>query len=93
MRIKEELERLIGKIKDEEPVLVSDQWSEKFLRESPFMPFGSICNIIAQAYQGRGINRETLRELCELAFELASTFTLKAFSRVNRRSEIEPDLK
>jgi hypothetical protein len=29
---------------------MADQWLKKFKRENPFMPFGSICNMLGQIY-------------------------------------------
>jgi len=72
-------------------IIVKDIWSEKFLRESNFMPFGSMCNLIGQAYQSKGITIEELEKLSQKAFELAMEFTEKAYNRVSQSKE-EKDL-
>jgi len=72
-------------------IIVQDQWSEKFLREYPFMPFGSLCNLIGQAFQGKGIDEETLERLARKAFQLAQEFTEEVYSKV-KKEEKEPEL-
>ena len=56
-----------------------DAWDIKFLREQPFMAFGSLCNLIGQAYRGKAITEVGLEELAKQAFRLAQEFTKEAF--------------
>ncbi|MBT9170808.1 MAG: hypothetical protein DDT18_01159 [Actinobacteria bacterium] len=51
------------------------EWEIRFLREGVFMPFGSLCNLLGQAYQGKGITPETLEKLAKKAFEIARELT------------------
>jgi hypothetical protein len=75
-------------------IKVNTQWDEKFLRETPFMPFGSLCNLIGQAYQGKGIDEETLEKLARKAFELCLEFTERSYNVVEREEqEIEVKTK
>ena len=71
--------------------VVKSQWDEKYLRESPWMPFGSMCNLIGQALRGTGMSKEQLESLAKKAFELSMNFTEKAFDRVTQDKE-EKDL-
>jgi hypothetical protein len=73
-------------------IIAKTQWDEKFLREALWMPFGSLCNLIGQAYQGKGIALEELEALARKAFELAMDFSEEAFNRVEKIEE-EPDIK
>jgi len=76
-------------------VIAHDQWAEKFLRETPFMPFGSMCNLIGQALNGKGegIDTARLEELASKAFELAMKFTAEAFESVEKVQEEEAEIK
>ena len=66
-----------------------NQWDVKYLRTQPFMPFGSICNLIGQVYQGREISEKKLKELLELAFRLSVEFTNKAFKNAEDFGELK----
>ena len=50
------------------------EWDKKFLREQPFMPFGSLMNAYCQINQGKGIKVEELikdaNELFNFSVEL-----------------------
>ena len=65
-------------------IKVSDTWAEKFLREQPFMAFGSLCNFLGQAYQGKGISEKELEKLARKSFELAMEFAEKAYERIEK---------
>jgi hypothetical protein len=73
-------------------IRVKDQWAEKFLRESLWMPVGSFCNLVGQAYQGKGITEEELERLARKIFSLALEFTEEAYNRTEKVEE-EPDIK
>jgi len=68
-------------------IIAKNQWDEKWLRESLWMPVGSFCNLVGQAYQGKGITEEELEKLARKIFSLALEFTEEAFSRVERIEE------
>ena len=40
-----------------EKLITSDIWTEKFIREKIFMPFGTMMNSYAIINQGKGISR------------------------------------
>ena len=73
-------------------IKAKNQWDEKFLREALWMPFGSMCNLIGQAYQGKGINIEELENLAAKAYELALQFTKEAYERAEKEDEKEPEI-
>jgi len=71
---------------------MKDNWDVKYLRESVFMPFGSMCNLIGQAYQGKGITIEELENLTKKAFVLALTFVSKAYDEAGEQETGKADL-
>ena len=66
-------------------IQIKNQWDEKYLRESVFMPFGSMCNLIGQALHGTGIKQDEFEELSRKAFDLAMEFTKEAFERTESK--------
>ena len=80
---------------NQKKIIVYDVWAEKFMRETPFMPFGSMCNLIGQALNGKGegIDTAQLEELASKAFELAMKFTAEAFESVEKIQEEEAEIK
>jgi len=76
-------------INNKEKIIAKDQWEEKFLREALWMPFGSMCNLVGQSFQGKGISKEELDKVTRKIFELAMEFTEEAFKRVRRGKEEE----
>ncbi len=49
----------------------SSTWDIKYLKEYPFMPFGSLLNAWANINQGKGISLEEFLEQAEEIFKLA----------------------
>lgn len=76
-------------------VVAKDQWAEKYLRESVWMPFGSLCNLYGQVNQGQAMSKESLKEVAEIIFGCVMDFTEKAFNRTERQtaSEKAPELQ
>ena len=74
---------------DNKKIHVTDQWTEKFLRETPFMPFGSLCNLIGQAYRGKGITELELEALANKAFELSQKFVIQSYEKVTQEREVK----
>jgi len=66
-------------------------FEEKFVREAWTMPFGSMCGIIGQAFQGKGISLEDFEKFTKKAFQLSMKFTKDALFRIQKESE-EVDL-
>jgi len=84
-------------MEEREKIIAKDQWAEKFIRETPFMPFGSMCNLIGQALKGKGegITIEQFETLTKKAFELSLDFTRQAFESVKaeKAQDDEPEVK
>lgn len=76
---------------NKEKIQVKDQWAEKYLREALWMPFGSMCNFLGQAFQGKGIEDADFERLAKKVFELASAFTEQAYEKITRLEE-EPEI-
>lgn len=75
-----------------EKIQTKSVWDEKYLRESVWMPFGSMCNLIGQSLAGKDIDTARLEELATKTFELAINFTKVAFERVEKSGGDEPDI-
>ena len=73
-------------------IKTNDTWEIKFLRENWTMPFGSMCNLLGQSYQGQEIDTARLEELTSKAFELSLRFTEEAYSRVQKENENKIDV-
>lgn len=72
-------------------IIVKSDWDEKFLREFPFTPFGSMCQLIGRAIQGKGIDVATFEKLTRKAFKLSMEFTKEAYERIEKE-ESEPEI-
>jgi len=70
-------------------ITTGDTWDIKYLRKALWMPFGSMCNLVGQAYQGKEINSEELEVLTKKIFELAMEFTEDAYKRIERQEPEE----
>ena len=68
-------------------IKTNDTWEIKFLRETPFMSFGSLMNAFGQANQQKGINAEELKKVAKELFSLSLELTEEAFNRVERVEE------
>ena len=73
--------------KQNNKIIVKDRWDEKYLREALWIPFGSLSNLVGQAFQGKGIDEETLKGLAKTIFELASQFTEETYNKIERVEE------
>ena len=62
-------------------------YDEKFIRENWTMPFGSMCGVIGQAFQGKGISLEDFEKFMKKAFELSMEFTERALDRIEKKEE------
>jgi len=51
------------------------QWEIRFLREQPFMPFGSLMNAFAQIHQGKGMSWKEFQRWAIGIFKLSRKFT------------------
>jgi len=69
-------------------IVTESVWDKKYLRESVFMPFGSMCNLIGQTYQGRELKGKKFENLTRKAFSLAIEFTQQAFKRGGNNEEV-----
>ena len=75
-----------------EKITIKTQWDEKYLREALWMPFGSMCNLVGQSYQGKEIDTAKLEELATKIFGLALQFTKETYERTEKQSEEEPEV-
>jgi hypothetical protein len=54
--------------------LKDDQWVQKFVRESVFMPFGSLLNAYGQVYRGKDIPFKEFKEQVKELFTVSLCF-------------------
>lgn len=57
-----------------------DQWGEKFMREQPFMAFGSLMNAYAQMHQQKPVDINEFMGEAKALFTLAQQLTEKSFT-------------
>lgn len=67
-------------------IIAKTQWDEKYLRENWTMPFGSLCNLVGQACQGKKLTTKEVEALGRVIFALSMKFTEEAFNRVEKQS-------
>ena len=66
----------------EKKIIAKDQWVEKFVREQPFMAFGSMANSYGLANEGKGISIENFKKDMSELFKLAQEFTKQSLNSV-----------
>jgi len=73
---------------------IRDQWDEKYLRESPFMPFGSMMNAWSQA-QKESVNLKEFKKVARQLFSLAQSFCQKALlsTQATIKEQNEPTIE
>ena len=70
-------------------ILAKNQWDEKYLRESLWMPFGSMMNAFGQINQGRFMDYETFENVAKSLFKLCLEFTEQAYNRASQEEKEE----
>ena len=76
-------------------VKVKDAWSEKFLREYPFMPLGSMMNAFGTINEGKGMSVEEFSKVADILFQLANKYVKESANSVEvgveQRDVNDPD--
>ena len=62
---------------------IKSPWDQKYLREQPFMAFGSMMNAYGNINQGKGLSMEDFEIATEKIFALAKKYAEKAFEDAN----------
>lgn len=71
-----------------------NEWTQKYIREYPFMPFGSMMNAWAVLNQGKDIDIESFMKVAEDLFALANKFIDKKIEDTDIKTEGEdPDIE
>lgn len=65
-------------------VSVKSPWDEKFMREQPFMAFGSMMNAFGQCNKGKGVDLASFEIACNKIFKLAQQYTKDAYDSVTK---------
>ena len=66
---------------------MTDQWDKKFLREQPFMPFGTMFNAYCQINQGKGCTPEEILMVADKLFEKAIELVKKSYNATTNEEE------
>lgn len=79
--------------KDNKKTPSEDTWDIKFLREYPFMPFGSMINAWAVIHQGQNITPEEFEKVAKFLFKIAKELVDGRMEEIKspEESEEEPD--
>jgi len=66
-----------------------DQWAEKYLREQPFMPFGSMMNAYGVINEGKGITLEEFEEVAKKLGQVAAEIVGEIYNQIEKSAESE----
>jgi len=69
-----------------------DQWSQKFLREHPFMAFGSMMNAYSNINKGKGCAIEEMETIADRLFAKAIELTKRAYDETQPEADGEVDI-
>lgn len=64
-----------------------NDWDAKYLREQPFMAFGSMCNAYGLINEGKGMSIVEFLVGAEMIFEKANEFAQRNFDKVEAIKE------
>ena len=68
-----------------------DMWSVKYLRENPFISFGTMLQSYSRMNEGKGISVADLMDVADKLFEKAMELTKKAYEST-QMDDVEVDL-
>ena len=68
-------------------------WDEKFLREQPFMAFGSMMNAYGRVNEGKGTSIIEFEVAANKMFNLAQQYAIDAFKSVTSEKGIDIPVK
>ena len=75
---------------------MANQWTEKYIREQPFMAFGSLLNGYAQMHQQKPVELKQFKKDAEELFSLSQKLVLVALksseTKVEGKQSMEPDI-
>ena len=69
-----------------------DNWAVKYLRESPFLSFGTMLQSYARINQGKGISVDELQTVADKLFEKAMELTRRAYESTLIESDDSVDI-
>lgn len=59
---------------------MANQWDEKYLREQPFMAFGSMMNAFGRVNEGKNMEADEFFDVVDKLFDKAKELTYDAFN-------------
>ncbi len=72
---------------------ITSPWDQKYLREQPFMAFGSMMNAFGQVNRGKDISMEAFEEASKKIFEMAKEFTKQAYEDAATEETLDLPMK
>ncbi len=66
-----------------------NQWETKYLREFPFMPYGSMMNAYSRINEGKGVSIEEFEKVSDKIFKMSIRYTEEAFDSVSEDTGID----
>jgi hypothetical protein len=70
---------------------INNQWDEKYLREQPFMPFGSLLNAYAQMHQQKPLTLNRFINDARMLFAFSRELVLDALESSQPKPEEVPN--
>jgi len=73
--------------------LVKSPWDEKFIREQPFMAFGSMMNAYGRINEGKGMDLASFEVASSQIFKSAQKYAQDAFDSVQKEDNMDIPVK
>ena len=86
---KEENKQKENKIKN---INIKTPWDQKYLREQPFMAFGSMMNAYGRINESSKMNLVEFEMACNYIFQLAKRFTEESFASAEDNDDNSVDI-
>jgi hypothetical protein len=72
---------------------VKSQWDEKFIREQPFMAFGSMMNAYGRINEGKGMPLDAFIIAADKIFKATMDYALQAYDSVQKEDNMDIPVK
>jgi len=72
---------------------VKSPWDTKFLRETPFIAFGSMMNAYGRMNEGKEITPEEFEKIANKLFQIAKGYAIAAFGAASTDDEVDLPVK
>ena len=72
---------------------ITSPWDQKYLREQPFMAFGSMMNAFGQINRGKNLDMVAFEVATKKIFEMAKEFTKEAYEDAAQEETLDLPVK